>query len=185
MYEISYKKGSQVGRRAVATPYNAEFVKALRATVPSAKFLQIGGDKVWEYDEEFQEDMELVLGEFYTGAQWHELTFSLWKEANVSIDGIDLLWVNRDNWNFAKHTNSIQVKQVSNSLQSGGSRNNPHVSGELVVQVLMRPNAVISPAPETIAVIEQRPANRLAAVPTADLLAEIARRKEAGEVMGD
>lgn len=174
---IKFVESRAEGRMGIATPYNAQFVAELKEICPGAKYENVK-EPTWYFDEEAKEDVIALADKFFASARKMRVTWELSRDAAVTVDGVDLVTVNRD---YAKVRGSdFRAKVIESVLKAGGSRNNPHVSGRLVLELAIRPDALFSPEPESIEELpEQEPYNPLAAVPTADLVAEIARRGEA------
>jgi hypothetical protein len=62
-------------------------------------------------------------------------------------------------------------------IESGGSRKSPGLYGSLTIEARIRPNASISPKPDSIEIIENgQEFNPLAKFSTEELLAELKKR---------
>jgi hypothetical protein len=174
MYEVEWIKGPVDGRVGIVTPYNEQFKEELKAVTSSAKFRRADG--AWCFDEELRPEVMPLVDKFFTRTSWQRVTIHLDRDDNFSIDGANLLYVNRDNWSFRR--GDVNFRVVEQNLQSGGSRANPHVSGTLVLDVEMREGAIIKPEPKSVEPVgEQEKPNPLANYAVDDLAAELARRE--------
>ncbi len=167
------------GKSGVQTPYNADFVTALKRRVPSAHWT----GKTWLFDEASRPDVEALVAEFYpTGLQTVRITWPALDRDKPQIDGVDLATINRDLWGWKRNC-SIEFRVISESVESGGSGRYPGLFGELVIEAKIRPGANISPTPESVEVIEDAQPeaapeieNPLAQFSDQDLIAELRGR---------
>lgn len=167
------------GRKAVKVPFNAEFNHELKQSVPSARFNQ-RGKREWSFDSAELPKVELLLEKYYLTVQLMRVEWNGLHDSGVTIDGVDLLSVSRDWWGWRRDC-PVGFRVVEASLESGGSRQYPNVSGDLVLDITCRPDAVFEPEPTSVTVLDepiderQRP-NPLLAYDDEALLAELARR---------
>jgi hypothetical protein len=160
---------SNQGRPGVQTPYNANFVSELKALVPTAKWSS--GARTWFYDEKFYPNQETF--------QTVRITWKDMYRSNPTIDGVQLAYVSRDNWQWRNNC-SVLFKVILNDLEAGGSRNNPGLYGNLKIEAKIRPNADISPKPDKVVIMENGTSvNPLEKFSTEELIAELDRREEA------
>lgn len=176
MYKIEYVKSREEGRVGVHTPYNEEFVRELKLLVPSAKFSK-ATKAVWFFDEEAKADVVALVAKYFVNVRKVAVAWELSRCTDVTIDGARVLSIYQDNWSLAR-SGDVEARVINNSLSCVGSRRYPSVSGELVLEVLMREGAVISPEPISVEPSpEPQPSpNPLAAVPVGDMLIEMQRR---------
>jgi hypothetical protein len=171
--EIKWIKSKIEGRVGLSVPYNEAFNNVLKAAVPSAKFDYQKG--AWFFDEEAKEEVVPFLEQYYINTTLHRVVWDTRSEDNITVDGARLLFVNRDYWKFSRGGPSFKI--VEEGLSSGGSRNHPHISGRLVIDIQLREGAVLDPEPESIEEIEDTAEkNPLEAFPTSMLVAELERR---------
>lgn len=141
------------GKPGVKTPYNADFVTALKRRVPSAQWE--GFKKTWLFDKASRPDVEALVGEFYpTGLQTVRITWPSLDRDKPQIDGVDLASISRDSWNWKRNC-PVEFRVISESLKSGGSAKYPGLFGELIIEAKIRADANISPIPESVEVIEE------------------------------
>lgn len=172
---VKFIESSKEGRLGVTTPYNADFVKRLKQQVPSAKW----NGNAWFFDEISKSDVEELVNEFYPSDDALQKVIITWSHLhrdNPQIDGVSLANVNRDYWNWRNNC-PIQFKVISVDIESGGSRKSPGLYGSLTIEARIRPNASISPKPDSIEIIENgQEFNPLAKFSTEELLAELKKR---------
>lgn len=170
---MKWLESSIESRIGISVHFNEVFNTALKAAVPSAKFNR--EKSAWFFDEEAKEDVVPLLEKFYINTKPHRITWQLDRDYGVTIDGARVLFVSRDYWNFTR--GSFPFKALESNLSTGGSRNNPRVSGRLVIEVQLREGAILDPEPESIELIEEKEAkNLLEAFPTSMLVDELKRR---------
>jgi len=174
--KIKWIKGEVVGRIGVDTPFNEPFKDELKALVPSAKW---GGynNPYWFFDEEAKPDVIPILDKYFGNQVWQRITWTGVREGRISIDGASLVFVSRDYWKF--RSDDVTFRVVEQDLSSGGSRNNPVIAGDLVVEALVRPGADIYPEPAGVEEIgEPEKKNPLGLYPADMLAQELIRRGE-------
>lgn len=144
MYKISYKPSPIEGRVRIDAPYNRAFKDRLKEVVPSATW--VGG--MWEYDEEAQPLVTELVNAFYVHVTWKRIEFDFGSRGgNPEIDGASLARVQRD---YFRWQSDIALKVVESDIESGGSRRYPALFGRVVLDVLIRDGAEISPEPISI-----------------------------------
>lgn len=175
MSEVEFVKSKIEGRSGVISPYNADFVKELKRNVPSAKW----NGSAWFFDDISRPDVEELVAKFFPGRESLQRVIITWNELvrdDPQIDGVSLATINRDWWNWKKNC-PIQFKVVKADIDSGGSRKNPGLFGNLVIEAFIRPGASVKPIPDNMEVIENgKEYNPLEIFPTEDLVAELKRR---------
>lgn len=162
------------GKLLISSPYNGEFVAELKKSVPSAQWT----GKRWAINISGKAQAENLLSKYYPSSEQLQTVKIEWDldRDNPQIDGTSLASVSRDVWNWRKDC-PIDFKVIEQEVKSGGSRNHPGLFGKLVIEVAIRPDAVISPQPVSIDTVKPGEApNPLAVFSTEDLLAELARR---------
>lgn len=173
---VEFKESKIKGRWGVFTPYNGDFVKALKANVPSAKWNGEG----WFFDEISKADVEKLVETFFPSHDALDTVVIEWdlNRDNPQIDGTSLATVERDYWNWKKNC-PVEFRVVESEISSGGSRKNPGLYGRLVIEAKIRPGANFSPEPLQVEVVENGDVpNPLAEFLTEDLVAELKRRGE-------
>lgn len=176
MYEVKWVKGEVDGRIGLICPYNDEFQSELKALTSSAKFR--GSDNAWCFDEELRPLVMPLVERYFTHTAWRRVTMHLRGADNLTVDGARLMYVTRDYWNWRRDT-AVNFRVIESNVDSGGSRNNPCVSGFLILYMDIRDGAVISPEPEMVELLEdeQELPNPLANYAIEHLAAELARRE--------
>lgn len=145
MLEPTFVNSTKPGRIGCGIPYfNGRFVDVIKSKIPGAKFDRSSAQ--WFFSEKYKDQVIAIWQEFFASPMVkRRLVFDLNREREVSIDGQFLIWHSRDH---AKLANSPFIEQVHEIiLNPGGSRANPRISGRLVIDVTMRPDAVIKPEP--------------------------------------
>lgn len=163
------------GKFAISSPYNAAFVEELKKSVPSARWS--GG--FWVINASGKEQAEKLLAQYYPSddqLQKVRISWSLDRD-DPKIDGVSLASVSRDCWSWRRDC-PIDFKIVSQDLESGGSRKNPGLYGELVIETKIRPGAKVEPSAnvEILEDGENPNPNPLADFSDKELLAELERR---------
>lgn len=184
-YRIKYTHSEIEGRRGVQTPYNAEFVTQLKNIIPSATYDKIQGKPTWFYDEEDQAIVTDLVSHFFINVQWLRLGFNFSGDYEVSVDGVHLIRLNRDDYTWR---GDFRIKVIEDEIRTGGSRRNPKLSGTAVIDVLCRPDAEIYPEPVFVkeSSVENHIPNPLDGVPAKDMLDNLSRRMgELVETMGE
>jgi hypothetical protein len=146
--EIKWIKSKIEGRAGVVVPYNQKFNDELKALVPSARFREDRQTDAWFFDEEAKPDVLPILERFYVNQKWQRIEWSLNRD-DVTVDGAQLFYVNRDYWKWANRF-PYKFKIVEEELSSGGSRANPGMYGRVVVDILCREGAEFRPEPVSV-----------------------------------
>lgn len=177
MHKIEYIQSGEEGRMGVCTPYNEEFVRELKQVVPSAKFAKTP-KSVWFFDEEAKGEVMALVRKYFVDVRKVLVKWDLSRATEVTVDGARVISIFRDNWVVSRE--DVPPKVIRNGLSCTGSHRYPSVTGELVLEVLMRDGAIIYPEPTSIedSPEPQPKPNPLVAVPVADMLAEVERRGE-------
>lgn len=130
-------------------PYNGEFIKQIRSLCPGAKWV----DKQWQFRTRHADVVMGLLAEFFDPENqvdhvvyWEQLSRDI-----PRVDGVDLAFISRDSW---KWRGALQFDPVVVDLRPGGSRANPGLYGRLVVKVKARRDAVFTPEPSRIDLVD-------------------------------
>jgi hypothetical protein len=161
------------GNFGIKTPFNADFKDELKALIPSAKWQS----PCWIIKASGKEQAKQLLAKYFppeNELQKVRIEWDLNRES-PEIDGIGLANISRDWWGWRKDC-PIDFKIIEQNLDSGGSRKNPGLYGQLVIEVAIRPGADISPSAEVTVIEDGEKANPLAGYSTEDLLAELEAR---------
>lgn len=180
--DIKWVEGEVEGRRGVQTPYNAAFVRELKA-IPSMRFERHPA-ATWYFDEEVLPDVLALVDSYFGRRVWQRVTWNLSRE-KPEVDGVSLALIARDYWRWLPGDVEFRVVEDSD-VYPGGSRSHPGLYGRVVMDVLAREDAVFEPQPESIELLgEEREApNPLAVYPDDALLAELRRRGLLNESQG-
>lgn len=170
------RKSSIAGRTGVAVPYRQAFNNELKTLVPSAKFDHNGS--IWFYNQRDNDTVAALVEKYFVNTRRFRLEVEFDRDPDFSIDGCSLVFVGRDHWSWRFDDNSFDAKVGAVEIETGGSRNNPHLTGRCVIEVTMRADADIKPTPVSITAVDNAPAphNPLANISTEDLLKELERR---------
>ena len=126
-------------RLAVETPYNAGFVSELKRRVPAARWNR----PYWTFPAEARATVEEIVAKYFppeTAKRRYRVRFQgLERESGPVLAGMPLVDYGRDGHRF-RHPDIIEV--VEDNLRAGGSRRNPHISGDFEVIVKATPEAV-------------------------------------------
>lgn len=143
MLEPTFTNSTKPGRIGCGTPYfNGAFVEEIKSKIPGARW---STDK-WFFAEKYRDQVLALWQKYYSSPMVkRHLVFDLNREREVSIDGQFLIWHSRDRAKLADSPFIEQVHEII--LNPGGSRAHPRISGRLVIDVNMRPDAVIKPEP--------------------------------------
>jgi hypothetical protein len=174
---IKWVKGPVDGRVGVIVPYNQKFNDALKAAVPSARFKEDRRTDGWFFDEEAKDVVLPLLERFYVNQEWQRVEWSLSRD-EITVDGASLFTVNRDWWKYRSNF-PYKFRIVEEQLSTGGSRANPGMFGNLVIDILCRSGAELSPEPASVTPSPEQAGdkpNPLAIFPDDALTAELARR---------
>jgi len=161
------------GDLGIKTPFNRRFTNELKALVPSAKWQ----NPYWIIKQSGREQTEELLSKYYPAQEALERVRIEWNldRDDPQIDGVSLANIERDNWGWKRNC-PFDFKVIEQTLESGGSRNNPGLFGRLIIEVSVRPGAIVSPA-ATVTVLEAgEQVNPLAGFTNEELIAELARR---------
>ena len=127
------------GRLAVETPYNAGFVSELKRRVPAARWNR----PYWTFPAEARATVEEIVAKYFppeTAKRRYRVRFQgLERESGPVLAGMPLVDYGRDGHRF-RHPDIIEV--VEDNLRAGGSRRNPHISGDFEVILKATPEAV-------------------------------------------
>lgn len=162
------------GQLAIKSPYNGNFVKDLKTLVPSADWK---GQR-WIINASGRDQAEALLEQYYPPEDQLQTVRIEWllERDNPQIDNVNLASISRDYWSWKRNC-PIDFKVIEQSIDSGGSRNNPGLYGKLVIEAAIRPDAKITPLPTSIKIIEEgETPNPLADFSTEALVAELTRR---------
>lgn len=172
---IKWIKSSVEGRVGIVVPYRQLFNDELKAAVSSATFSR--GSDAWMFDEEATHLVRPLLEKYFQSGVWYRVELDLKNAEEFTIDGCNLLYVNREYWKW-RSGSGFEMKVLECTLSAGGSRRSPHVNGRLVLEIVMREGAVISPAPTSIEKIDRptTPPNPLETVPTTAIQRELEAR---------
>lgn len=141
------KSSTSESRLGVKTPYNAKFVADIKKDCPSAKWSS--KSTAWFVDAVSKPQLYALVQKYFGAKTRKRLTFELEYNKNLYIDGMGLMVVGRDNWSWdSRHTDTMAL--IEESLQTGGSRNNPNISGQLTIEIDVRDGALIEPAPVSV-----------------------------------
>ncbi len=161
------------GNIGIETPFNEAFKNELKGLVPSAKWQA----PLWIINPDGLDQAKELLAKYYPpneALQTVRIEWDLDRES-PKIDGVDLANVNRDWWSWSRSC-YIYFKVIEQSLETGGSRNNPNLYGPLIIEAKIRPDAEIYPSAKVIVLEDAKAPNPLASFSNDELLAELARR---------
>ena len=149
-YKIT--KSTKAGRVGIETPYNTLFVSELKKVAGNAKWVA----PTWFFDEIGLAQVKQLADKFFSNNYvTYKVSWELTGDGPL-IDGMDVIKYDRDShknaWNFP-----LPIVYLNQNLKSGGSRNNPTLSGTLTVEVIARPDAVFHPTPTSIEIVPVEP----------------------------
>lgn len=139
-------KSTIPGRIGIKPPhFNGKFGEEMRSKIPGLRWEK----GVAYFLEKHRDNALAIYAKFYQSPTVkRRLVFELNRDHEVAIDGQRLIWHSRDNAKLADAQFIDRVHEID--LKPGGSRANPRISGRLVVDVAIRPDAVITPEPMEI-----------------------------------
>lgn len=132
------------GHTGIYTPYNVDFVKAIKRGIPSAKWSR--NLSCWYVPDRDLDDALAIARKFYPDdSEMREarITWDLSRD-KPSIGGFELANVSRDSWSWRRDC-PIEFKVEKESVSSGGSARNPGLYGELVIIAKIAPGMDITP----------------------------------------
>lgn len=145
------------GKIAVSTPYNPQIVaeckrrmgKWIDLTI-TKKDASTATIKAWKLDASHRPAIEALCAELFPEAGELITRVVTWTADEYSlnpptIDGYKVVWFGRDNFNIAQANPGEPfeiIEVMENTLQTGGSRNNPRLYGKLTLKMRCRPQAV-------------------------------------------
>ena len=131
-------------RLGVKTPYNAGFVAELKRRVPAARWNR----PYWTFPAEARATVEEIVAKYFppeAAKRRYRVRFQglglhgLYGDKSPVLAGTPLVEHTRD-WYRFRHPDIIEV--VEDNLRPGGSRRNPHISGDFEVILKATPEAV-------------------------------------------
>jgi hypothetical protein len=137
------------GEIAVATPFNPAIVAESKRRMGTFIDLNLGEGKTvkaWKMDASHREAMEKLCRDLFEATDLVErvITWTAdggWSYTSPTLDGYDLVWFGRDNHNIKRFDAGEPVKILeilANTLETGGSRNNPKLYGSIKLRVRCR-----------------------------------------------
>lgn len=164
------------GRIGIEAPYNEMFKAELKVMCPGAYWN--GLKKIWFFDEKFKPVVQKLLDKYFPeNLDTIRVTWQGIKTDNFKIDGVALAHVDRDYWNW-RHGQPASFLVIEADLNPGGSRRNPWVTGDLIIEAHVRPGAVFSPKPTAFVILQSgyNEVTPLAGFSDEDLLGEMSNR---------
>ena len=175
-YEIV--ASNQENHAGIKSPYNADFVKQLKKSVPGCKWNS--SSKVWFFEKIHLDTVLSLANEFWPNPETlntYLIDWGLDGHSAPKIDGVEIINLNRDSWTWRNNC-PFTIKPIEVDIKTGGSRRNPTVEGKFLVEVKLREGAQLTPEPDSMEIINeatQKP-NPLESFSDDDLIKELIRR---------
>lgn len=141
------------GKIAIVTPWNAAVIEAAKAKM--GRWMRVNAERpydAWVLDASHRPAMESLIADLFPPRESlieRVIAFQCAGYSNnaPTVDGYALVEFSRDRrwWKRFEAGEPIEIVEIlEDSLDTGGSRNNPRLLGRCVVRVRCRPQAEAS-----------------------------------------